>query len=169
MKRQKPKPCEYPDCSNHKPGSKGYCCAGCQWDHHDWLESRAIKEGHPNEVEPEVSIDDKYVEFAECWFLRCNQASFTEEDMVKWYGSTYVKQMWLCLFNGAFLSTDKDTGPRYAYEKNDWGDGLCFEVLDKHTLSMDRLTDSKYLVVAKCYKEVYAKRIVKALNHDCGE
>lgn len=32
------KKCMYPLCTNFDPKAKVYCCNGCSWDHHDYIE-----------------------------------------------------------------------------------------------------------------------------------
>jgi hypothetical protein len=138
--------CSYPDCSNHKPGVTRYCCAGCRQDHHDWLEA------HDPTPEQEVSIDTKYVEMAETWFLRHAERGWSE----RWC----TNQSWLVLFNGAFLCTDYDDRPRYAVDKQDKGD---FRIVDTDYLPV-HWSDTKYLQIARTGKKENAELIVKALN-----
>lgn len=36
--KMKEKICMYPLCVNYDPKAKKYCCNGCSWDHHDYIE-----------------------------------------------------------------------------------------------------------------------------------
>lgn len=162
--------CLYPDCSNHKKGAKRYCCNGCSMDHADTIEAQdpdAVltcttfgKGGSVThrildkivEIEEPVVIDEKFVEMSETWFLRHHTGG---------WGVPYAdRQSWLVLFNGAFLSTDYDSRPRYDVEKLDKGD---YRIVDTDYLPV-HYSETKYLQIARTHDKKIADLLVRALR-----
>lgn len=161
------KPCAYSGCTNHRRGSTTYCCAGCRWDHEDSNKSRTkvgrvLKTVHvpvgaeavltAGEEPIVISIEDKYLDMSEIWFLRHYNGG---------WGFSYAdRQSWLVLLNGAYMSTDYDERERYAYVGFDQGD---YRIVDQTILPV-KYSDTQYLTIAKAPDKKTAELLVKALN-----
>lgn len=158
------KECAYPDCVNHKPGAKTYCCTGCRWDHEDLDPTILDAKPEPVKVpigahalltfgaQPVVLTED-FIAEAEKWFERHLKDGWERE-----YCET---QAWMVLLNGAHHSTDYDPTQRYAMERGQF-DALWY-VVDTTQLSR-YLHETKFHSIARCYKKPDANKIVKALN-----
>jgi hypothetical protein len=156
--------CSYPHCSNYKkPVIAGqvprYCCNGCRWDHQD-MDDAPKTTKVPIGAHALITFGSKpvvitadYIEVAATWFERAHTRG--------WSHSYCDDQAWMVLLNGAYQSTDYDPTQRYIVERGKV-DRLYYVV---DTTRMSKYwTETQFLDIARCYKNLNAVKIAKALN-----
>jgi hypothetical protein len=160
--------CKYPDCSNYKKGATGYCCAGCNCDHTDWLKARADRTPFQKvmdklqEEDETLTIGYSHVLQAEGWFNLLESKTYR--------GNSYrvEAKALACLFNGFLLTADpREQKKLHRYEarplRNPFSerDGKWC-VVDTHKVS--KWLGYEFEVVIHVEDRAFAERVTRAMN-----